>query len=424
MIQAVKTLVVSVTSAVLLTAVPTGSSAEAGTTSEVLPEVETSNPEVAIDPSLETRRGRWRWRPKRAHSTASLPDPITNLTLPSFAEDTSLTLLRSDLTALLDGAELSAESLLDAPRWLASNRTPFKLQALDDGSGWSLTPAPNWNGTLGFDLLANGTRVAFSVEVTPVNDAPLLPPMRVLRSSDDTLDPQQLLRSSRDLEGDALSLTSIHADEASFSQNEDGSWSVSSSSDSDGVIAFHYSVSDGELASSAKGVLLLGDPTASSDSITGEPHPHKRDWFHSKAEIMDKLLHREADATLPPAGQISNLNQVFSVAKHILGALQTADSSQAVIKTSEPSSDDIAELISCSKPQPAELIPLKARDLGFQHQSLSGFVSSIALRHSFSLTGHSTDGGVHNHASLNAPTHSADALDPPALLSYQLNPTP
>ena len=147
---------------------PPASSAEAGTTSEVLPEVETSNPEVAVDPSLETRRGRWRWRPKRAHNTASLPDPITSLTLPSFAEDTSLTLLRSDLTALLDGAELSAESLLDAPRWLASNRTPFKLQALDDGSGWSLTPAPNWNGTLGFDLLANGTRVTSTLKATRV----------------------------------------------------------------------------------------------------------------------------------------------------------------------------------------------------------------------------------------------------------------
>ena len=183
-------MVVSVTSAVLLTATPTVISSGASTSTDVIPEVASSKQGAGVDPKPEARRGRWRWRPARAPITAALPDPITTLSLPSFAEDTSLTLLRSDLTALLDGAELSAESLLDAPRWLASNRTPFKLQALDDGSGWSLTPAPNWNGTLGFDLLAHGTRMAFSVEVTPVNDAPLLPPMRLLRSNDGTIDPQ------------------------------------------------------------------------------------------------------------------------------------------------------------------------------------------------------------------------------------------
>ena len=174
-----------------------------------------------------------------------------------------------------------------------------------------------------------------------MNDAPLLSPMRLLRSNDGTIDPQQLLRSSRDLEGDALSLTSINSDEASFSPNEDGSWSVTSSSDSDGVIAFNYSVSDGELSSSAKGTLMLIQSTPSTDLITGEPHHPMRGWFHSKAMIMDKLLHREAEIILPSADYISNFKQVFSVAKHLFGVHKSFDATQALSATAATSNDDI-----------------------------------------------------------------------------------
>ena len=67
---------------------------------------------------------------------------------------------------------------------------------------------------------------------------------------------------------------------------------------------------------------------------------------------------------------------------------------------------------------------MKAKGLDFQHQSLGEFASSVALRHNFSLAAYSADGHRYNHASLDAPTHSTDALDPPPLLSAPLNQTP
>lgn len=242
-----------------------------------------------LDHDLERRergpRRRQRRPPHPSPQPPVLPELAASLTLPAFAEDTTLVLLRSELSEQLNLAaeDLAVDELFNQPRWLASGGTPFRLTALADGSGWELSPPPNWNGLLSFELISQAGRVEISVEVTPVNDAPLLPPMRVLRSSDGSFDASALLHRSIDVDGDALSITAIQSDEASFSQNDDGSWSVSATGDSDGVVAFTYTVSDGELSRDGHGALILASAAATSEA--------QDDPLISGGEIIKPMQH-------------------------------------------------------------------------------------------------------------------------------------
>ncbi|UUZ74434.1 cadherin-like domain-containing protein [Polaromonas sp. P1(28)-13] len=190
--------------------------------------------------------------------------------LPAAAEDSAaITITPAQLLANaadVDGDALTITSLAASSGSLTANA---------DGT-WSFTPAADFNGTVSFSYsVSDGTATvagSASLLVTPVNDAPSNAPVALPAVSEDsaaiTITPAQLLANAGDVDGDALSITSLAASSGSLTANADGTWSFTPATDFTGAVSFTYSVSDGTAAVAGSASLTV---TAVNDAPSTAP---------------------------------------------------------------------------------------------------------------------------------------------------------
>ncbi|MDO9105746.1 MAG: cadherin-like domain-containing protein [Methylovulum sp.] len=130
-----------------------------------------------------------------------------------------------------------------------------------DGT-WTFTPNANYNGPINLvysvidgqgGLLVAGQ----SFNLAAVNDAPVGSATAVLAvGSEDTayvINAGELLQGFSDVDGDALSITDLSADNGSLLDNNDGTWTFTPAADFNGAVTLSYDVVDGNGGSVAAG---------------------------------------------------------------------------------------------------------------------------------------------------------------------------
>ncbi|HJN35271.1 MAG TPA: cadherin-like domain-containing protein, partial [Prochlorococcaceae cyanobacterium Fu_MAG_50] len=126
----------------------------------------------------------------------------------------------------------------------------------DNGNGtYSFSPDTNFNGTvsLTYNVIdGNGGSIEAqnSFSLTAVNDGPTLTgtPATLEAGSEDTtytLTTDQLLQGYSDVDGDALSITTLSATSGSISDNGNGTYSFSPDTNFNGTVSLTYNVIDG-----------------------------------------------------------------------------------------------------------------------------------------------------------------------------------
>ena len=163
-------------------------------------------------------------------ANAAKPEPVNTapeaeaVTL-QMLEDGSLTFSEAQLLGQatdLDGDQLSLTSLTVDQGELTNN---------GDGS-WTFTPAADWNGNVALNYgVSDGeaiTQVQASIQVDAVNDAARLSGEPAFSMEEDgtlTLTADQLLAGATDVEGDALAVVGLTANQGVLTDNGNGTWS-------------------------------------------------------------------------------------------------------------------------------------------------------------------------------------------------------
>ena len=198
----------------------------------------------------------------------------SNVDLGATNEDTAFTISEADLLAGasdVDGDALSVTSVsVDASFGAVT----------DNGDGsWEFTPAADYNGDdVPFDFtVSDGTDTASAtatLDVAAVNDGPVANNVDLGATNEDTaftISEADLLTGASDVDGDALSITSVSVD-ASFgavTDNGDGSWEFTPAADYNGDdVPFDFTVSDGTDTASATATLDVL-PVDEGQNITG-----------------------------------------------------------------------------------------------------------------------------------------------------------
>ncbi|MDW1854654.1 MULTISPECIES: tandem-95 repeat protein [unclassified Vibrio] len=123
----------------------------------------------------------------------------------------------------------------------------------DNGNGtYSFAPNENFNGDVNFSFdVSDGTDTVsanIDVSVTPVDDAPVSGNLAYSVDEDGSirLSQEQLLSQASDVEGDALTASNLSVDDnATVTQNDDGSFTITPDADFNGDIDISFDISDG-----------------------------------------------------------------------------------------------------------------------------------------------------------------------------------
>ncbi|MFH4537758.1 tandem-95 repeat protein [Vibrio alginolyticus] len=123
----------------------------------------------------------------------------------------------------------------------------------DNGNGtYTFAPNENFNGDVNFSFdVSDGTDTVsanIDVSVTPVDDAPVSGNLAYSVDEDGSirLSQEQLLSQASDVEGDALTASNLSVDgNATVTQNEDGSFTITPDADFNGDIDISFDISDG-----------------------------------------------------------------------------------------------------------------------------------------------------------------------------------
>ncbi|HHF3149102.1 TPA: tandem-95 repeat protein [Vibrio diabolicus] len=186
-------------------------------------------------------------------ATADLTvNPINDLPVPqdqqfSVEEDGTLQFTDADLLAGatdIEGDDLSVTGI----RYEGTDGV-----LTDNGDGtYSFAPNENFNGDVNFSFdVSDGTDTVsanIDVSVTPVDDAPVSGNLAYSVDEDGSirLSQEQLLSQASDVEGDALTASNLSVDgNATVTQNDDGSFTITPDADFNGDIDISFDVSDG-----------------------------------------------------------------------------------------------------------------------------------------------------------------------------------
>ncbi|EJL6745169.1 tandem-95 repeat protein [Vibrio alginolyticus] len=123
----------------------------------------------------------------------------------------------------------------------------------DNGNGtYTFAPNENFNGDVNFSFdVSDGTDTVsanIDVSVTPVDDAPVSGNLAYSVDEDGSirLSQEQLLSQASDVEGDALTASNLSVDgNATVTQNNDGSFTITPDADFNGDIDISFGISDG-----------------------------------------------------------------------------------------------------------------------------------------------------------------------------------
>ncbi|WHP65469.1 tandem-95 repeat protein [Vibrio harveyi] len=123
----------------------------------------------------------------------------------------------------------------------------------DNGNGtYTFAPNENFNGDVNFSFdVSDGTDTVsanIDVSVTPVDDAPVTGNLAYSVDEDGSirLSQEQLLSQASDVEGDALTASNLSVDgNATVTQNDDGSFTITPDADFNGDIDISFDISDG-----------------------------------------------------------------------------------------------------------------------------------------------------------------------------------
>ncbi|CAH1554456.1 tandem-95 repeat protein [Vibrio owensii] len=123
----------------------------------------------------------------------------------------------------------------------------------DNGNGtYTFAPNENFNGDVNFSFdVSDGTDTVsanIDVSVTPVDDAPVSGNLAYSVDEDGSirLSQEQLLSQASDVEGDALTASNLSVDgNATVTQNDDGSFTITPEADFNGDIDISFDISDG-----------------------------------------------------------------------------------------------------------------------------------------------------------------------------------
>ncbi|WP_447472538.1 tandem-95 repeat protein [Vibrio harveyi] len=123
----------------------------------------------------------------------------------------------------------------------------------DNGNGtYTFAPNENFNGDVNFSFdVSDGTDMVsanIDVSVTPVDDAPVSGNLAYSVDEDGSirLSQEQLLSQASDVEGDALTASNLSVDgNATVTQNDDGSFTITPDADFNGDIDISFDISDG-----------------------------------------------------------------------------------------------------------------------------------------------------------------------------------
>ncbi|MGI3067640.1 tandem-95 repeat protein [Vibrio alginolyticus] len=124
---------------------------------------------------------------------------------------------------------------------------------IDNGNGtYTFAPNENFNGDVNFSFdVSDGTDTVsanIDVSVTPVDDAPVSGNLAYSVDEDGSirLSQEQLLSQASDVEGDALTASNLSVDgNATVTQNDDGSFTITPDADFNGDIDISFDISDG-----------------------------------------------------------------------------------------------------------------------------------------------------------------------------------
>ncbi|MCS0367666.1 tandem-95 repeat protein [Vibrio diabolicus] len=186
-------------------------------------------------------------------ATADLTvNPINDLPVPqdqqfSVEEDGTLQFTDADLLAGatdIEGDDLSVTGI----RYEGTDGV-----LTDNGDGtYSFAPNENFNGDVNFSFdVSDGTDTVsanIDVSVTPVDDAPVSGNLAYSVDEDGSirLSQEQLLSQASDVEGDALTASNLSVDgNATVTQNDDGSFTITPDADFNGDIDISFDISDG-----------------------------------------------------------------------------------------------------------------------------------------------------------------------------------
>ncbi|EJA7359468.1 tandem-95 repeat protein [Vibrio alginolyticus] len=123
----------------------------------------------------------------------------------------------------------------------------------DNGNGtYTFAPNENFNGDVNFSFdVSDGTDTVsanIDISVTPVDDAPVSGNLAYSVDEDGSirLSQEQLLSQASDVEGDALTASNLSVDgNATVTQNDDGSFTITPDADFNGDIDISFDISDG-----------------------------------------------------------------------------------------------------------------------------------------------------------------------------------
>ncbi|WP_244628269.1 tandem-95 repeat protein [Stappia taiwanensis] len=198
--------------------------------------------------------------------------------------------------ALADGSALPAWLMFDA-----------------DAGSFTGTPPQDFTGALEVRVTASDGALevsgTFTLTITPVNDAPVAAADGPVGTSEDgtvVIAAAELLANDQDADGDLLTLVSVQdAVNGSVALNGDGDVMFTPAPDFHGVASFSYTVSDGEVSSTATvtvGVEAVNDAPVAADDMV--------DALEDEVLVLplQQLLDNDAD----PDGDVLLITEVSS----------------------------------------------------------------------------------------------------------------
>ncbi|UPK40778.1 cadherin domain-containing protein (plasmid) [Bradyrhizobium sp. 186] len=131
------------------------------------------------------------------------------------------------------------------------------------------TPPPSVQLLYAFQDAHTGVGNIVTVNITPVNDAPVAAPVTLVPGTEDTvytINAVTLLANVTDVDGPSLSISavSVATGGGAIVDNHDGTWTYTPTAGYTGPVTFNYTASDGSLSASS---------TASLNLVAGANHP-------------------------------------------------------------------------------------------------------------------------------------------------------